>query len=190
MPFGGKKVRHSDTPRRCREAAAKKNRIGIERHCSAAPPGACGLTSPRKGDTTLVCAVVDRSVAERSLIRVTHEPSTHRVSRGHGMGIARGCRGGAGNDGWAFLQWSVGDLGGGANIGAGDRLHHKVTITQPGRSPQVVFDAPDSDPGPGERSIELPDILQGAGIEVEVMVPPPVGQQGPPQLVTGKTTAA
>ncbi|MFN9703846.1 MAG: hypothetical protein ACK595_03370 [Planctomycetota bacterium] len=79
---------------------------------------------------------------------------------------------------------------GGANIGAGDRLHHKVTITQPGRSPQVVFDAPDSDPGPGERSIELPDILQGAGIEVEVMVPPPVGQQGPPQLVTGKTTAA
>jgi hypothetical protein len=81
------------------------------------------------------------------------------------------------------VTWGV------SNIGAGDRLHHKVTITQPGRSPQVVFEAPDSNTGPGERSIKVPGILQGAVIEVSVLVYPPAGQEGPPQFVTGRTTA-
>jgi hypothetical protein len=44
MPFGGKKVQRSDTPRRCSEAATKKNRSSIESHCSAAPLVACALT--------------------------------------------------------------------------------------------------------------------------------------------------
>ena len=81
------------------------------------------------------------------------------------------------------VTWGV------SNISAGDRLHHKVTITQPGRSPQEVFNAPDSNPGPGERSIKVDGLLPGAVIAVEVLVYPPAGQQGPPQLVAGKTTA-
>ena len=81
------------------------------------------------------------------------------------------------------VTWGV------SNIGASDRLHHKVTITQPGRSPQVVFDAPDSNTGPGERSILVPGILPGAVIKVEVLVYPPAGHEGPPQLVRGTTIA-
>ena len=80
------------------------------------------------------------------------------------------------------VTWGV------SNIGASDRLHHKVTITQPGRSPQKVFDAPDWKTGPGERSFKLPGLLPGTVIAVEVLVYPPAGQEGPPQLVTGNTT--
>lgn len=81
------------------------------------------------------------------------------------------------------VTWGVG------NIGASDRLHHKVTITQPGRSPMVLFETLDPNTGPGERSIKVPGILPGVVIMVEVLVYPPAGQEGPPKLVQGTTIA-
>ncbi len=143
------------------------------------------------GGLTSLWRIVDLGGARCSSARI----SQGNTNQAHGVfravvawallavaAVAQAAMGGPSYSGQS-VNWGV------SNIGAGDRLHHKVAVTQPGRSPQVVFDAPDSNTGPGERSVKVPGILQGAVIEVEVLIYPPAGQEGPPQLVAGKTIA-
>ncbi len=80
------------------------------------------------------------------------------------------------------ISWGVG------NIGANEVCHHKVTVTKPGAAPQVVIDVQDPNTGPGERSVNLPGLVAGTVIKVEVLVYPPKGFAGPPQLITGSHT--